>query len=267
MKLSKAGQVLKGPFFPNKRSEGASFCLPPPRQRTPLWLLYSHVGEGGTIVHLLRQTFRLRVRISWRSGIVELLLFLFLEPFLSSPAGFFFSLISRVSSFWTDSRAGALNCLRELQSTQSPERQLSPPHSTYTSRKASWQWGARQVKRVVLTSRKPPLFRCHRWQEPLPLRARSIYWYCVTQQSNSNLPIFHRQHPPSTPHHHHLPNLALNRPFVFAEERERQRKDDVYFSNASPLRTLSVILDKSNYAWHFTNCCYLFSFFFRSSSF
>jgi len=38
MKLSKAGQVLKGPLFPNKRSEGASFCLAthPPRRRTPV---------------------------------------------------------------------------------------------------------------------------------------------------------------------------------------------------------------------------------------
>lgn len=47
MKLSKAGQVLKGPFFPNKRSEGASFCLAthPRQQRTPF--LTSH-AEGKT---------------------------------------------------------------------------------------------------------------------------------------------------------------------------------------------------------------------------
>ena len=57
MKLSKAGQVLKGPFFLNKRSEGASFCLAthPRQQRTPF--LTSH-AEGkkkkkGTV---LRQT-------------------------------------------------------------------------------------------------------------------------------------------------------------------------------------------------------------------
>ena len=45
MKLSKAGQVLKGPFFLNKRSEGASFCLAthPRQQRTPF--LTSH-AEG-----------------------------------------------------------------------------------------------------------------------------------------------------------------------------------------------------------------------------
>lgn len=141
------------------------------------------------------------------------------------------------------------------------ERQLSPPHWTYTSKKAKWQWGARQVKRVVLTSRKPPLFRCHRWQEPLPLRARSIYWYCVTQQSNSNLLIFCRQlfRLPTPP-----PNLTLNQPFVLL--RREKDKEKIMFTSQmpllfSPFLTLSVILNKGNYklllpVWY----CFLFLF-------
>lgn len=62
MKLSKAGKVLKGLFFLNKRSEGASFCLAthPPQQCTPFWLQYSQYSRmrNCSIVDLLQQTFQ-----------------------------------------------------------------------------------------------------------------------------------------------------------------------------------------------------------------
>lgn len=105
---------------------------------------------------------------------------------------------------------------------------LSSPHSTYTSRKAKWQCGACQIKCVVLTWRKPPLFSCHRWQEPLPLRAWSIYWYCVMQQSNSNLLIFLRQLPPQHPHPHPHPLSSLLIGLLCLLRRKRQRKHDVF---------------------------------------
>lgn len=46
MKLSKAGQVLKGPFFPNKRSEGASFCLATHPMHGNAHRSDSHVGNA-----------------------------------------------------------------------------------------------------------------------------------------------------------------------------------------------------------------------------
>lgn len=46
MKLSRAGQVLKGPFFPNKRSEGASFCLATHPMHGNAHRSDSHVGNA-----------------------------------------------------------------------------------------------------------------------------------------------------------------------------------------------------------------------------